>query len=162
MRTIGLRRRNEPVPNVDEALTGSEGLDRLLRESDWVIVAAALTGETRSLLGASEIARMKPTARLINIARGGLIDEPALVEALRTKAIRGACLDVFAEEPLPPDNPLWDLPDVLVSPHTSPGWTAGLRERQKRYLSRTSKNTSGAKRWRVSWILPVDTDARPS
>lgn len=74
---------------------------------------------------------MKPSAWLINIARGGLVDEPALIEALREKKIAGACLDVFAQEPLPQDSPLWDLPNVHIAPHNSPGWTAGLAERQK-------------------------------
>jgi phosphoglycerate dehydrogenase-like enzyme len=144
MKTIGFRRRPEPVPDVDQTFTGPDGLNQLLRQSDWVVIAAALTGETRSLLGASEIAKMKPTARLINIARGGLIDEIALIDALRSGAIAGACLDVFAQEPLPMDNPLWNLPSVLISPHTSPGWTAGLRERQiEIFLSNLEKYVRG-------------------
>ncbi len=144
MRTIGFRRRSEPVPDVDRTLTGPEGMDTLLRESDWVVIAAALTGETRSLLGATQFGQMKPTARLINIARGGLVDEPALINALQSGAIAGACLDVFAQEPLPLDNPLWNLPNVLISPHTSPGWTAGLRERQiEIFLSNLEKYVCG-------------------
>ncbi|MBC8104640.1 MAG: D-2-hydroxyacid dehydrogenase [Cytophagales bacterium] len=131
MRTIGLRRRPEPVPGVDETLTGADGLSSLLAQSDWVVIAAALTGETRSLIGAAELARMKPTARLINIARGGLVDEPALLVALQAGIIAGAYLDVFVQEPLPPSSPLWDLPNVWIAPHNSPGWTVGLRERQK-------------------------------
>ena len=63
--------------------------------------------------------------------RSGLVDEPALIDALHEKKIAGACLDVFAQEPLPEDNPLWDLPSVYIAPHNSPGWTIGLRERQK-------------------------------
>ncbi|MES2463651.1 MAG: D-2-hydroxyacid dehydrogenase [Armatimonadota bacterium] len=154
MKTMGFRRRNEPVPDVDETLTGTEGLDRLLRESDWVVIAAALTGDTRSLLGAKEIARMKPTARLINIARGGLIDESALIDALRSGAIAGACLDVFAQEPLPTDNPLWDMPNVLISPHTSPGWTTGLRERQKEiFLSNLQKYVRGEE---MAGVVDID------
>jgi phosphoglycerate dehydrogenase-like enzyme len=144
MKTLGLRRQNEHVPFVDETLTGADGLDRLLRESDWVVIAAALTGETRSLLGPDEIAKLKPTTRLINIARGALIDEPALIDALRSSAIAGACLDVFAQEPLPLDNPLWDLPNVLIAPHTSPGWTTGLRDRQKEiFVSNLEKYVRG-------------------
>ena len=131
MRTLGLRRSPRPTANVDETLTGAEGLDRLLAESDFVVLAAALTGETSSLIGPAQIARMKPTSWLINIARGALIDEPALIAALQSKQIAGACLDVFAQEPLPKDSPLWDLPNVFIAPHNSPGWTAGLHERQK-------------------------------
>lgn len=131
MKTLGLRRRTLPAENVDEVLTGPDGLPRLLQESDYIVVAAALTGETRALLGPAQIASMKPTAWVINIARGSMIDEPALIDALREHKIAGACLDVFAQEPLPADSPLWDMPNVYIAPHNSPGWTAGLRERQK-------------------------------
>ena len=131
MRTLGLRRHPAPVPGVDEVLTGDDGLTRLLRESDWVVLAAALTEESRSLLGPAQLARMKPSAWLINIARGGLVDEAALTDALRAGRLGGACLDVFAREPLPPDSPLWNMPNVHIAPHNSPGWTRGLHERQK-------------------------------
>ncbi len=132
MRTVGLRRTDAPSLFVDETVTGAEGLAILLRESDWVIVAAALTGETRALLGAAQFAQMKPTARLVNIARGALVDESALVAALSSGAIAGACLDVFATEPLPESSPLWILPNVHLAPHNSSGWATGLRQRQKR------------------------------
>ncbi len=131
MRTLGLRRSAQPAANVDETLTGPDGLQRLLTESDYVVIAAALTGETKALLGLVQIAQMKPSAWLINIARGGLVNEPALIDALREKKIAGACLDVFAQEPLPAGSPLWDLPNVHIAPHNSPGWTAGLHARQK-------------------------------
>ncbi len=131
MRTLGLRRAHSPVVGVDEVLTGPDGLARLLDESDFVVLAAALTGETRALLGREQIGRMKPTAWLINIARGGLMDELALIAALQAGRIGGACLDVFAQEPLLPDSPLWDMPNVHIAPHNSPGATAPLRERQK-------------------------------
>lgn len=131
MRTLGLRRSSAPMDGVDEVLTGPEGLARLLAESDFVTVAAALTGETRALIGAEGLVRMKPSAWLINIARGGLVDEPALIAALRAGRIAGACLDVFAQEPLPQDSPLWDLPNVHIAPHNSPGWDPNLRARQK-------------------------------
>ncbi len=131
MKTVGLRRSSGPVEGVDEVLAGPEGLSRLLAESDFVVIAAALTGETRALIGPEQLARMKPTAWLINIARGGLVDEPALVTALQAGQIGGACLDVFAQEPLPQDSPLWDLPNVHIAPHNSPGWVPGLRARQK-------------------------------
>ncbi len=131
MRTLGFRRSPTPAANVDETLTGPDGLHRLLTESDYVVLAAALTGETKALLGPAQIAQMKPTAWLINIARGGLVDEPALIDALREKKIAGACLDVFAQEPLPADSPLWDMPNVHIAPHNSPGWTTGLEARQK-------------------------------
>ncbi len=145
MRTLGLRRSPTPAANVDETLTGPDGLHRLLTESDYVVLAAALTGETKALLGPTQIAQMKPTAWLINIARGGLVDEPALIDALQGRKIAGACLDVFALEPLPEDSPLWDLPNVHIAPHNSPGWTAGLHERQKSlFLSNLRRFAHGA------------------
>ncbi len=131
MRVLGLRRRAEPVASVDEVLTGPDGLRRLLGESNWVVIAAALTGETRALIGAEQIALMKPTARIVNIARGPLVDEAALIAALQEKRIAGACLDVFEKEPLSGDSPLWNLPNVYIAPHNSPGWTTALRTRQR-------------------------------
>ncbi len=131
MRTLGFRRRQEPVDNIDDLLTGPEGLARILAESDYLILAAALTDSTRALIGAKELAQMKPNAWLINIARGAMLDEPALIAALENKTIAGACLDVFAREPLPTDSPLWDMPHVYVCPHSSSGWTAGLQARQQ-------------------------------
>lgn len=131
MTTLGYRRSQKDALNVDETLTGPDGLHRLLTESDYVVLAAALTGETKTLLGPERIALLKPSAWLINIARGALVDEPALIEALQKRRIAGACLDVFAQEPLPAASPLWDLPNVYIAPHNSPGWTTGLRERQK-------------------------------
>ena len=116
---------------IDEVLTGGDGLNRLLEASDYVVIAAAATDDTRALIGADQLARMKPASWLINIARGSLIDEPALIETLTAGRIAGACLDVFAQEPLPPDSPLWDLHNVHIAPHNSSGWSPGLRNRQK-------------------------------
>ncbi|MBC7805558.1 MAG: D-2-hydroxyacid dehydrogenase [Akkermansiaceae bacterium] len=144
MRTIGLRRTPTAAPFVDETVTGPEGLRRLIGESDWVIIAAALTGETRHLIGEDEFIRMKTTARLVNIARGGLVDETALITALQKGELAGACLDVFATEPLPLDSPLWDLPQVHIAPHNSSGWARGLRERQRQlFLNNVSRFAAG-------------------
>jgi len=104
-------------------------LGAVLGEADYVIIAAPLTSETRGLFGASAFARMKRTARLINVGRGAIVDEAALLGALRSKRIAGAALDVFSVEPLPTRHPLWDLPGVLVSPHMSGdfvGWAPAL------------------------------------
>ena len=130
METIGFRRTNAPVPFVDDVRVGPDGLSFLLTQSDWIIVAAALTGQSKKLLGAEQFRLMKPSAHLINIARGALLDEAALIDVLHENRIAGACLDVFETEPLPQNSPLWAMPHVLIAPHNSPGWTEGLRMRQ--------------------------------
>jgi phosphoglycerate dehydrogenase-like enzyme len=102
------------------------GLEGAVGAADYVVLAAPLTPETRGLFTAAVLRRMKPTARLINVGRGALVDEAALIDALRAGRIAGAALDVFLQEPLPKDHPFWSLPGVVVSPHMSGdyrGWT---------------------------------------
>ena len=102
-----------------EPLYGDAGFQRLLRENDFLVLTAPETPESRGKIDAEALARMKPHAALINISRGRLVDEDALVEALTEKRLRGAGLDVFAQEPLPEDHPLWTLPNVIITPHVS-------------------------------------------
>ena len=90
-----------------------------LMECDFVVLSTPLTPATRGMIGAAHLARMKAAAVLINVSRGAVVDEPALVEALRSRHIRGAALDVFEVEPLPESSPLWSLDNVLISPHTA-------------------------------------------
>ncbi len=119
MRVIALRRRPEQSqgdPLVDEAL-GTDRLLELMARSDYVVVAAPLTPDTRGLVSADAIAAMKPTGVMINVGRGAVIDEPALIDALRQKRIRGAALDVYAQEPLPAGHPMYGLDNLLLSPH---------------------------------------------
>lgn len=109
----------------------SEELGDALPEADYVVVAAPLTAQTEGMIGATQFERMKSTARLINVGRGPIVDETALIEALRDGQISGAALDVFWEEPLSEDNPLWEMTEVIVSPHMSGdflGWLAALGE----------------------------------
>jgi phosphoglycerate dehydrogenase-like enzyme len=109
----------------------SEDLDEVLPEADYVVVAAPLTAQTRGMFGAAQFERMKPGARFINVGRGPIVDESALTEALRDGRIAGTALDVFSEEPLPEDSPLWEMPQVVVSPHMSGdfvGWLEALGE----------------------------------
>ena len=96
-----------------------ERLDELLAESDFVVLAAPLTPDTVGLIGESSIAAMKSGAWVINVARGELVDEHALARAVRNGRIGGAVLDTFREEPLPPTSPLYDLPNVILTPHTA-------------------------------------------
>jgi len=117
MRVMATRRRPErPSKDVDE-VRGAEALPWLLGESDYVALCPALIPETRHLIGAEQLRLMKPTAYLMNVGRGGLVDEGALVEALQAGEIAGAGLDVFEEEPLPADSPLWEMPNVMITPH---------------------------------------------
>ncbi len=118
--TIYATRRNlhksENDPVLDRAFPLSE-LNQMLREVDVLVTAAALTPETRHIISDPQFEVMKASAIIINVGRGPLIDEPAMVRALQEKKIRGAALDVFEVEPLPEDSPLWDMNNVLVSPH---------------------------------------------
>jgi phosphoglycerate dehydrogenase-like enzyme len=94
-------------------------LKSMIRLCDYVVVGLPLTPQTRNMIGAEELAAFKPTAYLIDLARGGIIDQGALITALQEKRIAGAALDVFPEEPLPPNNPLWRMPNVIITPHIS-------------------------------------------
>ena len=97
-----------------------ESVEPLLRDSDYVLLCCNLSDATWQLIGREQLAMMKPTAFLINMGRGGLVDHAALYEALRDGVIRGAAADVFDPEPLPADSPLWDLPNMLITPHATP------------------------------------------
>jgi phosphoglycerate dehydrogenase-like enzyme len=120
MRIIAIREHPEKgTPEHVERVFSSSQVDDLLSQSDYVILAAPLTPTTRSLMNSARFAKMKPDACLINVSRGLLVDESALAQALREKKIGAAALDVFAEEPLPPDSPLWDLENLLITPHTA-------------------------------------------
>ena len=119
MRVLGVRRdASRSVPGV-ERVVPPEQLGELAAEADYLAVTSALTPATRGLLSAEVIARLPSHAWVVNIARGAIVDEPALIAALREHRIGGAALDVFAVEPLPADSPLWDLDNVIVTPHVS-------------------------------------------
>ncbi len=94
-------------------------LDRLLADADYLAICAPRTAETHNLIGAGEIAVMKPGSVIVNVARGGMVNELALVDALESGHLAGAALDVFEAEPLPPDSPLWTAPNLFLSPHMS-------------------------------------------
>ena len=121
MKIIALRRRTDLFQKdaiVDQSF-GLAQVNELMAASDYVLLAAPLTDETRGMIGAAQIAAMKPTGVLINVGRGAVVDEPALIQALENGKIRGAALDVFAVEPLPSTHPFYKMENVLLSPHTA-------------------------------------------
>jgi len=118
MRVLGVTRRGRPVREAARVYPVS-AMARALGEADFVVVLLPLTDATRGIVGAAALDAMKSTAWLINIARGAVVDEAALLAALEQKRIAGAVLDVFDREPLPPSHPLWKLDNVVVTPHIS-------------------------------------------
>ncbi len=128
LKVIGIRRSPLQAGDPVDELHTPDKLPQLLPHCDWLILASPLTAETRGLIDAAMLARLPKGARIINIARGEIIDETALIAALREQRLGGAYLDVFETEPLPPESPLWELPNVLVTPHNSAA-AAGNDER---------------------------------
>ena len=127
MRVRGVGRTARPGDEAFEAILGLDELADALPWADFVVDALPATSETRHAFGAEAFAAMNPRARFVNFGRGSTVDEQALAEALRQEWIAGAALDVFEEEPLPAESPLWSMPNVIVSPHMS-GDFAGWRE----------------------------------
>ncbi|MFN8523880.1 MAG: D-2-hydroxyacid dehydrogenase [Chloroflexota bacterium] len=160
MRVLAYRRRAESAPGVDRLYAASRGetIDELLRESDFVVLATPLSDATHHLIGTRELGLMKTSAVLVNMARGGVVDESALLDALRAGTIAGAGLDVFATEPLPADSPVWDTPNLLVTPHATPQ----VPDRTERSLQIISEN---ARHYRagepmINQLVPEDVYTR--
>lgn len=123
MRVLGIRQSPTVVANVDQQETLAD-LTQLLPAADFVVLAVPLTDHTRSLIGANEFTCMKPTATLINVARGAVVDIAALKVALRAGQLRQACLDVLPIEPWPADDELWDVPNLFLTPHNA--WSSPM------------------------------------
>lgn len=139
MRVIGVTRSGRRVPEAERVYRTSS-MRQALAQADFVVLTVPLTPTTHDLLGARELAAMKSTAWLVNIGRGPVIDEDALIAALRDKRIGGAVLDVFNREPLPADHPLWTLDNVVITPHVSGPSTPGeinpiFSDNLRRYLA---------------------------
>ncbi len=115
-----------------------EAIKSMLKLCDYLVVCLPLTRETRGLIGEEELSALKPKAYLVDIGRGGVVDQAALITALQEKRLTGAALDVFSEEPLPPSNPLWHMPQVLVTPHIG-GLSASYRDRAVELFSENLK-----------------------
>ena len=143
MRVIAVRQHVDgPKPESVHEVLPTSRINEMLSAADYVVLAAPVTPATQHMIGREQLAKMKSDAFLINVGRGSLIDEPALIETLRERKIGGAALDVFDQEPLPAESPFWDLDNLLIMPHTA-GMTAKLWERHytlfsenlRRYLS---------------------------
>lgn len=142
MRVIGTQRSPKRHPAV-ERIEPPERTDAVLAESDVVVVLLPLTDETRGLLSRERLARMKPGAWLVNLARGGIVDESALLEALRAGGLAGAAFDVFATEPLPPESPLWDAPNLWITPHMAGGFPEILDETTRLFAENVARLERG-------------------
>jgi D-2-hydroxyacid dehydrogenase (NADP+) len=119
MQVVGLKRNTREVPEVVDAVVGPDRLLEVLPEADFVALTCPLTPETEGLMGAAQFAAMKGSAYLINVARGRVVDEAAMLSALKGGQIAGAGLDCFHDEPLPASSPFWDFENVLITPHTA-------------------------------------------
>ena len=129
MRVVATHRSAKPgekAENID-LMYLPEQISQLLGESDYVFIMLPLTSETRKVFNEKMLRAMKPTAYLINVSRGNIIDEPALIRALEEGWIAGVGLDVFATEPLPPENRLWELPNVIYAPHVAGDFEGNYR-----------------------------------
>ncbi len=118
MRVIGIHRHPAPDDPVDETYPPS-ALPAILPRADWFVVACPLTDETRGMVDADLLARLPRGAHILNLARGAVVVEPALIDALRSGHLGGAYVDVASQEPLPPESPLWDAPNLIISPHNA-------------------------------------------
>ncbi len=119
MRVLGVREHPERGPGEAHEVYGPEQFEEALARADYLVLAAPVTASTRALMNRERLRRMKREACLVNVGRGPLVDEAALIEALSEKRIAGAALDVFEREPLPSDSPLWKMENVLITPHTA-------------------------------------------
>jgi phosphoglycerate dehydrogenase-like enzyme len=161
MRVLAYRRQDTPTPEPVERLYSAfrgDSIDELLSESDVVAIAAHLSDETYHLISDRELKLMKPSAYLINLARGAIVDEAALIRALQSGTIAGAASDVFAQEPLPQDAPIWDAPNMMVTPHMTPP----LPERTQRSVNTILENI---RRYRsgepmLNQLIPQDVFSR--
>jgi phosphoglycerate dehydrogenase-like enzyme len=114
-------------------------LRELLPRCDWVVLACSLNSETRRVINAQTLALLPRGARLVNVCRGGVVDEAAVIEALKSGQLGGAYLDVFEKEPLPPESPLWSLPNVIVSPHNAQASSGNDRRAMEIFLGNLVK-----------------------
>jgi D-2-hydroxyacid dehydrogenase (NADP+) len=157
MTVIGISGSPRPAKGFDRVVTRQD-LMKVVPEFDYLVALAPLTSETRGIIGAKLLTAMKPSSYLVNVARGGVVDEPALIAALEAGTIAGAALDVFSEEPLPPDNPLWKTKNLTIFPHLG-GYSHGYEDRamptiegnMRKFLGNDLKNMINIVRKPASW-----------
>jgi len=142
LRVLGLRAHPAPEPGV-ERVFGPEGLPEALAEGDYVVVALPLTGATRHVIGEAAFRAMKPGAVLVDVSRGGVVDAAALLSTLRSGHLGGAVLDVFENEPLPPDSPFWTLDNVLITAHSSSTWPGWERDAAAMFCDNAERQRKG-------------------
>ena len=143
MTVLGWRRTRKQESNIDEMFGSRDGddLKDFLSRCDYVALCIELNDSTWHMIGAGELAAMKESAYLINMGRGALVDEPALIDALQNRRIAGAGLDTFETEPLPPESPFWDMGNVIITPHITPQ----LPDREERMLRYVFENIQAYK-----------------
>ena len=160
MKVTGVRRTRESVPECDEVLTFAE-LDKALPRADWLVLACPLTETTRGLIDAKALALLPPRARIVNVSRGEVVVEPDLIRALANGNLAGAWLDVFHHEPLDPGSPLWDLPNVIVSPHSSARSAGHYDSVGEIFLDNLARWHDGRALRNIAPTLPVHTEKVP-
>ena len=146
MRVLALKRHAPPVDSADafaDRVFGPENRMEMLSRSDYVVVTAPLTPETRGMIGDAEFAAMKPAAVIINVGRGPVIDEAAMVRALSERRIKGAALDVFDQEPLPEGHPFYKLDNVLLSPHCADHTATWIDDAMRFFLTQFERYRKG-------------------
>jgi phosphoglycerate dehydrogenase-like enzyme len=143
LHVIGVRRQPHSAGDPVDEIVPRSSLGDVLPRADWLIIACPLTEETRGLIDAAALELLQPHAHVINVARGQIVDEAALIHALQRRALAGAYLDVFEQEPLPANSPLWDLPNVLISPHDSGASTGNAMRASELFLHNLSRWLQG-------------------
>ncbi|MDA0339512.1 MAG: D-2-hydroxyacid dehydrogenase, partial [Proteobacteria bacterium] len=142
MRVIATQRTPKSHPGVEKIYTAEQTAD-VVEQSDYLVLVVPLTDDTKGLFDARMIARMKPDAVMINLSRGGVVDEDAIVKALTDGTIKGAAIDVFDQEPLPADHPLWDTPNTIITPHMAAADSAYLPNIAKIFADNLTRIANG-------------------
>ena len=153
-RVLAMRRRKTEKPAYVDELYGEDGIGSLLAQADVVVVALPNTPNTKEVINAETLGMMKPNSLLVNVSRGDLVDQDALIGALRAKKIGGAVLDVTTPEPLPPESPLWYLDNVIITPHSSAFSSTNIDRRMAIFLDNLKRYLTGQE-----LTHPVDLDA---